>query len=276
MTILFIRNTVRHHCEVIESVIVKYKNIIKNKVDEIYLGLIPNLLWNSQFKDYIKNKYPNVKLSVPKNYDYFIEVTTKKNKIITESKNYFYIIHELRPNIDTFSNVFGLSPLFRNYIYADLLPLNENIKMNKDYPIYLIQGNKDPKRRNFLLLDKILENIYDFKFKIRWAGSGELDKKYDLFKKKGLLEETRGNFLDYHQNFLDGYCIIPLTLKKTQPQYYSSKLTSTINYAKGYNLKCLIDKDLQDIYKLSNVEIFNDENDIVDRFRKTLEDFYKN
>ena len=118
MTILFIRNTVRHHCEVVESVIVKYENIIKNKVNEIYLGLIPHLLWNSQFKDYIKNKYPNVKLSVPKNYDYFIEVTTKKNKIITESKNSFYIIHEFRPNINTFSNVFDAANLwiFKKYI----------------------------------------------------------------------------------------------------------------------------------------------------------------
>ena len=39
-------------------------------------------------------------------------------------------------------------------------------------------------------------------------------------------------------------------------------------------MKCLIDKDLQDIYKLSDVEIFNDENDIVKAFQNTLEQFY--
>ena len=43
----------------------------------------------------------------------------------------------------------------------------------------------------------------------------------------------------------------------------------------AYNLKTLIDKDLQEIYKLKNVEIFNDDNDIVEKFNNTLQDFYK-
>ena len=40
MTILFIRNNVRHHCEVVESIIVKHKEIIGVKADIIYLELI--------------------------------------------------------------------------------------------------------------------------------------------------------------------------------------------------------------------------------------------
>ena len=48
-----------------------------------------------------------------------------------------------------------------------------------------------------------------------------------------------------------------------------------MNYAKAYKFKCLIDKDLQDIYNLEHVEIFNDENDIFKGFEKTLDDFYK-
>ena len=83
------------------------------------------------------------------------------------------------------------------------------------------------------------------------------------------------NFIDYHKEFLDVYCILPLITKKTHPQYYNNKLTSSINYCIGYNLKCIIDKDLQEIYNLNNVEVFNDENDIVHSFRKTLIDFYK-
>jgi predicted membrane protein len=83
------------------------------------------------------------------------------------------------------------------------------------------------------------------------------------------------DFQEYHKKFLDGYCILPLITKQTKPQYYTNKLTSTINYAKGYNLKCLIDKDLQDIYKLDDVEIFNDINDITISFENTLKTFYE-
>jgi hypothetical protein len=42
-----------------------------------------------------------------------------------------------------------------------------------------------------------------------------------------------------------------------------------------YNLKCLIDKDLQDIYNLPDTEIFNDENDVVEAFERILKEFYK-
>ena len=40
-------------------------------------------------------------------------------------------------------------------------------------------------------------------------------------------------------------------------------------------MKCLIDRDLQNIYNLEDAEIFNDINDITDAFEKTLETFYK-
>ena len=81
--------------------------------------------------------------------------------------------------------------------------------------------------------------------------------------------------MNYHKEFLDAYCILPLISKQTHPHYYIDKLTSSINYARGYKLKCLIDKDLQKIYNLENVEIYNDINDITTGFINTLEQFYK-
>ena len=71
-----------------------------------------------------------------------------------------------------------------------------------------------------------------------------------------------------HKEFLDAYCILPLISKETQPGYYYNKLTSSINYARGYKLKCIIDEDLQEIYR--------DINDIESCFINTLENFYKN
>lgn len=83
------------------------------------------------------------------------------------------------------------------------------------------------------------------------------------------------SFIEYHKEFSDAYCILPLISKESHPQYYTKKLTSTINYARGYKLKCLIDRDLQDIYQLDNVEIYNDINDISQHFERTLSSFYE-
>ena len=82
------------------------------------------------------------------------------------------------------------------------------------------------------------------------------------------------NFIDYHKEFLNSYCILPLISKNTHKAYYTNKLTSSINYARGYKLKCLIDTDLQKIYNLNNVEIYNDINDIIISFNNTLKEFY--
>ena len=65
-----------------------------------------------------------------------------------------------------------------------------------------------------------------------------------------------------------------LTLKETNPQYYKTKLTSTINYIRGYKLKAIIDEELQNIYKLPDVETYTSENDFLNAFTKTLNEFY--
>jgi len=75
--------------------------------------------------------------------------------------------------------------------------------------------------------------------------------------KSQIILKNNLNFKDYHKEFLDAYCIIPLISKKKNPRYYKNKLTSSINYARAYKIKCLIDRDLQDIYNLNDVEIYN-------------------
>ena len=162
-----------------------------------------------------------------------------------------------------------------NFIYADVLPKIKQNQHQNNIPIYIVQGRIGTLRRNPKLLFSILNTNFIYNFKIKIIGKGDLPKILEPFKDKIIFKKDLA-FEDYHNEFSDVYCILPLISKKALPQYYTNKLTSSISYAKAYNLKCLIDKDLQDIYHLNNVEIFNDENDIANSFMKTLQDFYNN
>ena len=85
------------------------------------------------------------------------------------------------------------------------------------------------------MLIKILDQSYEYDFIIKLIGRGHLPKELDKHKNKIVLKNNL-NFIDYHKEFLDAYCILPLISKETRSQYYNSKLTSSINYARGYNL----------------------------------------
>lgn len=270
-------NTKNFHFEIIESLIIKYNQILNiQNLSQDNLNIFIKLVNNYEnFMNYIKNKYSFVKFDIPQKYDYYISISTynKNYDVIKKnSKNHFYICHEVTKRLESLTNVFFLTPLGKRYITMDIFESKNKIKT--DIPIYIIQGNLNNIRRNYNLLVKILNNTYNHKFKIKMVGKGVLPKILEKYSDHIILKNNL-NFQDFHKEFLDGYCILPLITTKSHPQYYRTKLTSTINYALGYDLKCLIDDDLQRIYKLKNVEVFKNENDIVEKFKKTLNDFYK-
>jgi len=294
MVKLLIYNNVTCHYEIIESVIVKYKeilNISNDTIVEIYLSI----KHNESFEIYIKEKYPNIIFKrdfmyYPKkllhggfngkmnhNYHYYIDCTIYdidiKKLISATYSNKKYISHEITDQLKANPNVYFLTPLSKsNVFYTDILPFSD-MKQNSKTPVYIIQGNLNEGRRNLSLLIKILEKSYDYDFIIKLVGRGYLPPELEEYKNK-IVMKNKLNFIDYHKEFLDAYCILPLITLKSHPRYYTDKLTSTINYAIGYNLKCIIDQDLQNIYNLQNVEVFNNENDIVSTFEKTLKSFY--
>ena len=253
---LLIQNTFPCHCEIIESVIVKYHEIFNfdsNKKMDIYLFIRKN---DDSFKNYIANKYPEIKFKNIKDYDYYINCTVydKDFDKLDNNTNSIkrYISHEITARLKTNPNVYFLTPLSKNnYIYTDVLPYS-NEKKRSNIPIYVIQGNLNLKRRNLKLLNKILDQSYEYDYIIKLIGRGDLPKELNKHKNKIVLKNNL-SFIDYHKEFLDAYCILPLISKKTHGNYYTMKLTSSINYARGYNLKCIIDKDLQEIYNLDNV-----------------------
>lgn len=277
MKSLLIYNKQPCHYEIIESVIVKINEIFN--VDFLNIKIYIKVVKNSSFINYIKDKYPSISFDKPEKYDYYINCSIyhKDLKNITQDSklNTRYIAHEVTSQLESNENVLFLTPISkRGFFSANVLPFSEQVK-RANIPIYVIQGNLNQNRRNFNLLVKILSQKHKYIFKIKLIGRGKLPNKLEKYKKRIILKNNL-DFITYHKEFLDSYCILPLISKKTHPQYYTKKLTSTINYCLGYKLKCLIDKDLQEIYNLPDVETYKDESDIVNSFKKTLKDFYEN
>ena len=109
--------------------------------------------------------------------------------------------------------MYFLTPLSKsNYIYADVLPYS-NDKIKSNIPIYVIQGNLNQNRRYLGLLEKILDQSYQYEFKIKLVGRGHLPSELQKYKNKIVLKNNL-NFIDFHKEFLDVYCILPLILQK--------------------------------------------------------------
>ena len=275
---LLIKNTYSYHYEIIESIIVKYHEILNLDICEV-MDIYLFVNHDDSFKKYIINKYPKIRFENIEDYDYYINCTIYDNDFDRLDNNKKsvkrYISHEITERLKTNPNVYFLSPLSKSqYIYSDVLPYSKHKKISS-IPIYVVQGNLNQGRRYLNLLNSILEKSYKYNFIIKLIGRGQLPKELHKHKNKILLKNNL-NFIDYHKEFLDAYCILPLISKKTHPQYYNTKLTSSINYARGYNLHCIIDQDLQEIYKLDNVEVYKNINDIKSSFIKTLKNFYEN
>lgn len=276
--VLLIENQPYYHCEIIETIIVKYYEILNiEKQSSINIFLLLHHTVDPDFKKYIRNKYPNIQLKHPGTFDYYINCTVYQidyDKIPKEnSPSRKYISHEITNPLKSNPNVIFLTPLVKDkFFYADIMPFSEH-KTISNIPIYIIQGNLNHGRRHLNLLNKILDKSYEEKFLIKLVGRGTFPNELIKHKNKIVLKNNL-NYSDFHKEFLEAYCILPLISKKKNPDYYSKKLTSTINYARGYNLKCLIDNDLQQIYELPDVEVYNDINDIANGFEKTLKEFY--
>jgi hypothetical protein len=271
-----------YHYEIIESIICKYNEIIKININSSHKLYLNNII-DKIYINYIKKKYSNIIINqnIDKfNYKIYTTISQKdlinfKNNLLKQ-KNIFFICHEVNEKYLNYPNIFYLTPLCnnKNYISCDILPSITSIKHKQSIPIYIIQGNIEEHRRNYNLLLNILKNEYKYLYKIKIIGRGEIPESFNKYK-KNIIFCKNYNFIDFHEAFHDCYCILPLITKNKNPQYYKNKLTSSINYAKSYNLYSIIDKELQDIYNLKNTFIYNDENNIHDIFNKSLEHFYK-
>ena len=282
--IIYIYNNYNCHYEIVYNVIHKYNEIIKkskNNDDIIYIHLLKQ---NPHFIEIVNKEFNNVFFKTIDTYDYYINTTiyeasniqNKKQKIINDEKH-FYISHEIFETNN--KNIFFATPIRNNnYLECNVLPFQNEI-YDHTLPVYIIQGSIDNNRRCYELLKLILDNSYEYDFIIKIIGytcsnSNILINELHEYKNHKIVIKTDLNFIDFHREFLECYCLLPLTSKIKTPQYYNKKLTSSINYTIAYNLNCIIDEDLQNIYNLKNAYIYN--TNIVESFKKSLHDFYNN
>jgi len=280
---ILIYNNICCHYEIIESIIHKFTNIIITDISQDIITI--KYIENIHFKKYINNKYKNIiftnnMIYNEDNYDIIINCTVYNKdiqsikKLNKNNKKYIFIAHEITNELKEIKNIYFLTPLCNNnnYFYCDILPFYSDKKKTNE-PIFIIQGSINNMRRNFNLLDNILNNKYDYKFKIKIIGHSG-NKSFAI--NNNLIIKSDLNFIDYHKEFIDAYCILPLISYETHPMYYNNKLTSTINYAKGYNLKILLDNKLQSIYNMNNAYVYNNTDEFIQKFKFLIKEFYDN
>ena len=274
--IVYIYNQTNFHFEVIESIFLQYEKIIGKKIENP-IFYISFKLSNKSFYDYLVKKYPYIKIGTPSYYHYSINCTvyTRNIRLIKRDSKHFYISHEFSDRLVRFKNIFFVFPRLQNrFLSLEYLPFREKPKIKTDIPIYIVQGNLNQYfRRNYNILVHILKQTYKYDFKVKLVGKGILPPILRPYQDKIILKNNL-KFQEFHQEFLDGYAILPLISKEKQSHYYTHKLTSSINYAKAYNLKCIMDSDLYHLYPLKNSAVYSKNKSIITVFEKTLYDFY--
>ena len=268
------------HYEILESCMLNFEYFFKKKIP---LKKHIACYQNDSFTKYINEKYPDVEFVNVKNVNFaeydFVLCTTiyphTRGVVSNPKLNVRYVSHRVDAKFLKNECVFYLSELASSNVFNSTVLPFANEKKETEIPVYVIQGNLCEKRRNYNLLLKILTTHFDHKFEIRMLGSGKPPKILRAHENK-IRFDTNLNFEDYHKYFSDVYCILPLITKKSHIQYYTTTLTSTVNYIRGYKLNCIIDRDFNAIYKFDkNKTYVFDGDDIVDAFRKSLEMFYK-
>jgi hypothetical protein len=284
--IILIINNKPYHYEIIETVINKYYEILNIKKQKEMPTFFLEIKDNAEFSNYIKEKYSNIKINnhIFFGYDYLINCSIYSSdyemvKNQSSSKNY-YICHDVTYEMKKFTNVRFLTPLsnINNHINCNILPYYDLPKVKTEIPTYIIQGELTMYRRDYSLLKIILEGSYEYPYKFIIMGKGppckELMELCSNYQDK-LEMKCDLTFLDYHKEFISCYCLFPCVSYTQNPMYYTNKLTSSINYAKGYNLPILLDKSLQSIYKCKKSYVYKNSKKLRKYFEKSLQDFYK-
>lgn len=284
--IIYIENNYHAHYEIIESVLHHIPFICKTilpKDTQIFLKIQPEV----SFIDYITHKYLNVKIvddfSKPQEFDFYINCTFNQlidksvdfDMVTLDPQKHFYIAHVIYPYLRKKKNVYFLTPISlvpRNFS-CTYLPFVDRPKMKTDIPIFVVGGIINHYSRNYHMLKLLLDTPTKYPYKIKLLGkSPNHSVPFGPEYNDRLIYCLNYNFIQYHQEFLDVYCMLPCINPETNPDYYTKKISSTINYIKGYQLKSIVDDQLQSIHQLEKAYVYHyPYKNIVEEKKKELE-----
>jgi len=279
--ILLDNHNVSYHHEILESVYFHIDFILKKPLrdtSDVYLYIQPN----PSFQAYMSQRYPYLrwcdKNTLP-HYNYRIQCSFYPEKTTySSSPSEFYIAHGSNKKYPYRPNIYYLTPLCKhpqNYFFATHLPFRHDPKISSvSTPIFVVQG--DLKRRCMKSVVRLLTFAppsMPFKIKIL-SKTQELPLELEPWKDQ-LIVQCNLDFQDFHREFLTVDGLLFLTDRKKNSAYYSTKLTSSVNYCKAYSLPCLIDTSLQSIYSLANAFVHEDQDDLCDAFHRMLQDWYR-
>ena len=253
--ILQISSSHDYHYEVVEGLIHEYRTIIGQDVEcDLYLSLPSSPM--PGFRPYIFGKYPNLKLGKAPQYQFYIGVTIYPSDYDQVSKldptRHFFISHAYDPARQP-RNVFYLAGMAsKNVLKTAVLPFSDRPKPTGGSPIFLVQG--DFRKRDAAALLALLLSRQSKPYRLSIIGN-----HIDVPWLQGWSHVTVKNnlgFIDYHTECARASAILTLVSPELQPDYYTSKLTSSITYARAYNLHAIIDSKLQAVYELENAHVY--------------------
>jgi hypothetical protein len=275
---IYIENWHNYHYEVIESCMILIPKKLGLEVNDFNFFL--KVYTDESFNKYITNKYPdNVSLIYTKptiNFDYEIYCTFYPNENQDSeyvfAKNQHVVSHRVLPHIIHNPHIFFLSPLCNcdRYFIPTILPPIAKIKTK--FPVFAVQGNITEARRNYKSLIPIFQTYKHRQFIIKFIGRGSMPVYLIPFMDK-IVTCLNLNFIEYHEKFNDVYAILPLIDDTFNHSYYTTSLTSSISYGKGYDLRFICSKMLKDIYMLDNAITYSNQDEMVEAFGQALDMF---
>ena len=243
------------HHEVIESLMVHVIRLFGDdqRLADCHFDIHTH---DRDYSKYVADKYPqNVTIKGSVAPDYIIYVTMypssrRETASVSHPQRVRYVMHNFDPSTDASNNVY-LTPVVAsqtrgNVLLPTVLPRAPSTRKSS-VPIFVVQGSFS--RRNFKIVASILH--VKLPFLIRIIGKGEITPLLASILKDARVQcKVSLPFDSYHAQFQNAHAILPCVSRTTHKPYYTTKLTSSVSYAVGYDLAIVCDRPLVDAYDL--------------------------
>ena len=194
--------------------------------------------------------------------------STIRNIDVYKQPYTYWISHYYFPSRPESPNILYLAPHCGNpeqYFIPVVLPFSPESVSYTDKPVrsepgalnLLVQGGIN--RRSTRELRVLIELVKIGNQKATQANRPPINlyiltrnKQFAYPRHPNIIVKINKDFWEFNQIAAQCDIILPLVSKKTQPDYYNTKLTSSISYGLGYHMKFIIDAELADIYNLGN------------------------